>query len=107
MPENMTELYNSLSFLSQQEVYDFMLFLLQKQEKGTLLEQRFVKREKRKAALAEFAGSMKELWEGVDALEYQQGGGGAFPVQDYDKGLPLEAPAGNPPSLCYEGPLFL
>ena len=63
MPENMTELYNSLSFSSQQEVYDFMLFLLQKQEKGTLLEQRFVKREKRKAALAEFAGSMKELWE--------------------------------------------
>ena len=73
MPENMTELYNSLSFSSQQEVYDFMLFLLQKQEKGTLLEQRFVKREKRKAALAEFAGSMTELWEGVDALEYQQG----------------------------------
>ncbi len=35
MPENMTELYNSLSFSSQQEVYDFMLFLLQKQEKGT------------------------------------------------------------------------
>ena len=34
---------------------------------------RLVKREKRKAALAEFAGSMKELWEGVDALEYQQG----------------------------------
>ena len=72
MPTPVADIYNSLSLMAQQEVYDFMMYLLQKQQSTTDSLKKDARKQKRKAALSEFAGSMKEAWKDVDALEYQK-----------------------------------
>ena len=72
MPTPVADIYNSLSLLAQQEVYDFMMYLLQKQQSTTDSLKKDARKQKRMAALSEFAGSMKEAWKDVDALEYQK-----------------------------------
>ena len=72
MPTPVADIYNSLSLMAQQEVYDFMMYLLQKQQSTTDSLKKDARKQKRKAALSEFAGSMKETWKDVDALEYQK-----------------------------------
>mgnify|MGYP002627508695 CR=1 FL=1 len=72
MPQAVEELYNTLTLTAQQEVYDFMMYLLQKQQNLTETLQKESRKQKRMAALSEFAGSMQETWKNVDALEYQK-----------------------------------
>lgn len=72
MPKPVAEIYDTLTLTAQQEVYDFMMYLLQKQQKLTEDMQKETRRQKRMAALSEFAGSMKETWKDIDALEYQK-----------------------------------
>ena len=72
MPKPVAEIYDTLTLTAQQEVYDFMMYLLQKQQNLTEDMQKETRRQKRMAALSEFAGSMKETWKDIDALEYQK-----------------------------------
>lgn len=72
MPKPVAELYDTLTLTAQQEAYDFMMYLLQKQQNLTETMQKESRKQKRMAALSEFAGSMKETWKDVDALEYQK-----------------------------------
>ena len=72
MPKPVADIYDTLTLSAQQEVYDFMLYLLQKQQKLSENMQKESRKQKRLAALSEFAGSMKETWKDIDALEYQK-----------------------------------
>ena len=72
MPKPVAELYDTLTQTSQQEAYDFMMYLLQKQQNLSEAIHKETRKQKRMAALTKFAGSMKESWNGVDALEYQK-----------------------------------
>ena len=72
MPEAMLNVYNSLSASAQQEVNDFMMFLAQREPQVVSEENRKDTIEDRLKALYEFAGSMKDLWKGVDPVEYQR-----------------------------------
>ena len=72
MPEAMLNVYNSLSASAQQEVNDFMMFLAQREPQVVSKENRKDTIEDRLKALYEFAGSMKDLWKGVDPVEYQR-----------------------------------
>ncbi len=49
-----------------------MMYLLQKQQNLTETMQKDARKQKRMTALSEFAGSMKETWKDIDALEYQK-----------------------------------
>lgn len=71
MPRPVAEIYDTLTLTAQQEVYDFMMYLLQKQQNVTEPLQTESRKQRRMAALSEFAGSMKDTWNGVDAIEYQ------------------------------------
>ena len=71
MPENVLALYNTLDYAAQQEVCDFILFLIQKNEKEGVKLQDEARRKNRQKALTALAGSMKETWEDIDPLEYQ------------------------------------
>lgn len=71
MPRPVADIYDTLTLSAQEEVYDFMLYLLQKQQKLSENMQEETRKQKRMAALSEFAGSMKDTWKDVDALEYQ------------------------------------
>ena len=72
MPKPVADIYDTLTLTAQQEVYDFMMYLLQKQQNLAENAQKETRKQKRMAALSEFAGSMKETWKDVDALEYQK-----------------------------------
>jgi hypothetical protein len=72
MPEAMLNVYNSLSASAQQEVNDFMMFLAQREPQVVSEENQKDTIEDRLKALYEFAGSMKDLWKGVDPVEYQR-----------------------------------
>ncbi len=72
MPRTVSDIYDTLTLTAQQEAYDFMMYLLQKQQKLNETIQTETRKQKRMAALSEFAGSMKETWKDVDALEYQK-----------------------------------
>ena len=72
MPKLVAELYDTLTLTAQQEAYDFMMYLLQKQQNLTETMHKTSRKQKRMAALSEFAGSMKDTWKDVDALEYQK-----------------------------------
>ncbi len=72
MPTPVADIYNSLTLMAQQEVYDFMMYLLQKQQNSSESLKKDARKQKRLSALSEFAGSMKETWKDVDALEYQK-----------------------------------
>ena len=72
MPKELADVYNTLTKNAQQEVYDFVMYLLQKQQMLNETMQKETRKQKRMAALSEFAGSMKETWKDVDALEYQK-----------------------------------
>ena len=72
MPDNVVQLYNTLTTQAQEEVYDFMMYLVQKEEKNVFQSDAKDEQKKRLAALYEFAGSGKHLWNGIDALAYQQ-----------------------------------
>ncbi len=71
MQEKVAEIYNTLSLSAQEEVYDFMMYLAQKQEKSSFDIQERSKKEKKIKALSEFGASMKEAWKAEDGLEYQ------------------------------------
>ncbi|MGN0729746.1 hypothetical protein [Treponema sp.] len=71
MPRSVADIYDTLTLTAQQEVYDFMMYLLQKQQNVTEPLQTESRKQRRMAALSEFAGSMKDTWNGVDAMEYQ------------------------------------
>ena len=72
MPKELSDVYNTLTLTAQQEVYDFVMYLLQKQEKNTETKHKEVRRQRRLQALSEFTGSMKNSWKDIDALEYQR-----------------------------------
>ena len=72
MPRPVAEIYDTLTLAAQQEAYDFMMYLLQKQQNLSEAMQKEARKQKRMAALSEFAGSMKETWKDVDALEFQK-----------------------------------
>ena len=72
MPKPVAELYDTLTLGAQQEAYDFMMYLLQKQQNLTETMHKESRKQKRMAALSEFAGSMKDTWKDVDTLEYQK-----------------------------------
>lgn len=72
MSQAITDVYNRLTQSAQQEVYDFMMYLVQKQEKAKKNKQDTSRKEKRLEALSQISGSMKEIWEGIDPLEYQK-----------------------------------
>lgn len=71
MSRPVAEIYDTLTLTAQQEVYDFMMYLLQKQQNVTEPLQTESRKQRRMTALSEFAGSMKDTWNGVDAMEYQ------------------------------------
>lgn len=71
MPRSVADIYDTLTLTAQQEVYDFMMYLLQKQQNVTEPLQTESRKQRRMTALSEFAGSMKDTWNGVDAMEYQ------------------------------------
>lgn len=71
MPENVLALYNTLDYAAQQEVCDFILFLIQKNEKEGVKLQDEARRENRQLALSSLAGSMTETWSEIDPLQYQ------------------------------------
>ena len=60
MPTPVADIYNSLTLMAQQEVYDFMMYLLQKQQNSSESLKKDARKQKRLSALSEFAGSMKE-----------------------------------------------
>ena len=67
------ELYDTMTETEQQELYDFALSLVSKRERAQADKERDEREiQERLTALYEFAGSMKDLWKGVDALEYQR-----------------------------------
>ncbi|MDY2843369.1 MAG: DUF2281 domain-containing protein [Treponema sp.] len=70
MPKTIAEIYDTLTETSQQEVFDFMLYLVQKEKKYSGVTKTKRKNE-RLSALSDLAGSMKEIWKNTDALEYQ------------------------------------
>ncbi len=72
MPKTVADIYDTLTLSAQQEAYDFMMYLLQKQQNLAETIQKETRKQKRMAALSEFAGSMKDTWKDVDALEYQK-----------------------------------
>ena len=72
MPKPVADLYDTLTLTAQQEAYDFMMYLLQKQQNLSETMQKETRKQKRMTALSEFAGSMKDTWKDVDALEYQK-----------------------------------
>ena len=72
MPTPVADIYNSLTLMAQQEVYDFMMYLLQKQQNSSESLKKDARKQKRLSALSEFAGSMKETWKDVEVLEYQK-----------------------------------
>lgn len=47
MQEKVAEIYNTLSLSAQEEVYDFMMYLAQKQEKSSFDIQERSKKEKK------------------------------------------------------------
>lgn len=71
MPENVLALYNTLDYAAQQEVCDFILFLVQKHEKEGVKLQDEARRKNRQLALSSLAGSMTETWSEIDPLQYQ------------------------------------
>lgn len=71
MPENVLALYNTLDYAAQQEVCDFILFLVQKHEKAEIQLQDEMRKKNRQMALSALAGSMKETWKEIDPLTYQ------------------------------------
>ena len=71
MPRSVADIYDTLTLTAQQEVYDFMMYLLQQQQNVTEPLQTESRNQIRMAALSEFAGNMKDTWNGVDAMEYQ------------------------------------
>lgn len=72
MPQAVEELYNTLTLTAQQEVYDFMMYLVQKQEKLNEAEKNENYKKMRREALSQMSGSMKDTWKDIDALEYQK-----------------------------------
>lgn len=72
MPQAVAELYNTLTLTAQQEVYDFMMYLVQKQEKTSETKKKESHKQRRLEALSQISGSMKETWKNIDALEYQK-----------------------------------
>ena len=72
MPQAVAELYNTLTLTAQQKVYDFMMYLVQKQEKTLETEKKESHKQRRLEALSQISGSMKETWKNIDALEYQK-----------------------------------
>ncbi len=70
MPKELADVYNTLTLTAQQEVYDFVMYLMQKQEKASETMHKEVRRQKRLQALSEFTGSMKNTWKDVEALDY-------------------------------------
>ena len=72
MPKLVADIYDTLTLTAQQEVYDFMMYLLQKQQNLSENIQKETRKQKRMAALSEFAGSMKDTWKDIDVLEYQK-----------------------------------
>ncbi len=72
MPKELADVYNTLTQTAQQEVYDFVMYLMQKQEKAVETMHKEVRRQKRLQALSEVSGSMKNTWKNVDALDYQK-----------------------------------
>ena len=72
MPQAVEELYNTLTLTAQQEVYDFMMYLVQKQEKLNEAEKKENHKKMRLEALSQISGSMKDTWKDIDALEYQK-----------------------------------
>lgn len=72
MPKPVADIYDTLTLTAQQEVYDFMMYLLQKQQNLSENIQKETRKQKRMAALSEFAGSMKDTWKDIDVLEYQK-----------------------------------
>lgn len=71
MQKVVADVYNTLTLTAQQEAYDFIKYLAQKQESSPAFFKKESRKQKRQAALSEFAGSMKETWKDEDALEYQ------------------------------------
>lgn len=57
------------SYISQ--ISDFIVYLKLK-EKFDDYEKSEISKKNRLSALSEFAGSMKNTWEGIDALDYQK-----------------------------------
>lgn len=72
MPQAVEKLYNTLTLTAQQEVYDFMMYLAQKQEKLNEAEKNENYKKMRREALSQMSGSMKDTWKDIDALEYQK-----------------------------------
>ena len=72
MPQAVAEVYNALSLTAQQEVYDFMMYLVQKQQKTLENKKKESRKQKRLEALSQISGSMKDIWTDVDVLEYQR-----------------------------------
>lgn len=72
MPQAVEELYNTLTLTAQQEVYDFMMYLVQKQERLNEAENKENHKKMRLEALSQISGSMKDTWKDIDALEYQK-----------------------------------
>ncbi len=75
MPEAVLNVYNSLSSEQQQEAYDFMMFLAQREPQVVseeIEENREQRIQKRIAALNKLAGSCTGLWGDVDAVDYQR-----------------------------------
>ena len=72
MPQAVAEVYNALSLTAQQEVYDFMMYLVQKQQKTLEKKKKESRKQKRLEALSQISGSMKDIWTDVDVLEYQR-----------------------------------
>ena len=72
MPQAVAEVYHALSLTAQQEVYDFMMYLVQKQQKTLENKKKESRKQKRLEALSQISGSMKDIWTDVDVLEYQR-----------------------------------
>ncbi len=72
MPKPVAELYDTLTLNAQQEAYDFMMYLLQKQQNLSKEMKKDTRKQKRMAALSEFAESMNDTWKDIDALQYQK-----------------------------------
>ena len=71
MPENVLALYNTLDYAAQQEVCDFILFLVQKHEKAEIQLQDEMRKKNRQMVLSALSGIMKETWKEIAPLQYQ------------------------------------
>ncbi len=71
MSEAVNEIYQTLSVSAQKEVYDFMLFLYQRQIAEQQKQHEEAQVQEKLSALYKLSGSMKDIWKGEDALEYQ------------------------------------